>query len=35
MWKNAARGSGELCSSRSTAIERMPCCARKAAAASL
>jgi hypothetical protein len=34
MWKNAARGSGELSFRRSTAMERMPCCARKAAAAS-
>ena len=32
MWKNAARGSGELAFRRSIAIERMPCWARNAAA---
>ena len=33
MWKNAARGRGELSFRRSTVIERMPCCARNDAMA--
>src|SRR6516225_10192452 len=32
MWKNAARGSGELAARRSMVSERIPCCARNAAA---